>query len=59
MTKPGLESSMEGGSEVGIEVVCDDGLDISDDDLDEVLNVLGNVDELLEVDYMPIQFGIV
>lgn len=46
-----------------MEGVCDDGMDISGDDLDEVLNMLGDVDlddlkdELLVVDYILIQFS--
>lgn len=55
---------MEEGSQAGFEGACDPGLDILDDDLDEVLNALSDVDDdlddlkgkLLSFDYMPTQF---
>lgn len=43
---------------------CDGGLDVRDDELDEDMNAMGDVDddleeELLNFNYVPIQFGII
>lgn len=67
MTKPESESFIKEGSQYGVREAGDTGLDIPDDDVDEVLNMLGDIDvdlddledELSNFNYMSIPFGIV
>lgn len=66
VVEPTLGPILKGEPQVEVEEVGDTSLDIPDDDLNEVLNALGDDDvnfddlksELASLEYMPIQFDI-